>query len=837
MDYLEALGMLLLLAGLFVAISWFFRQKRGYLMLPFLTADSKEFNGQAVSEELAAELQRIDTAQRDLRQLYLRYVLGVDDSTGSSRRPRIARSDRELRAAERSMQELLAAKRSKPARKSEPRTSHVSEISTARVGPQASLGDIATFKVGNNSFSLGQFFSDMKTFWSATDPIGVFSGSIRRHGADILVVVSFNGDEGRPSLWSAVRKMETERTCCEFSSLLRELAFSLYLDIEENPPCTTPEALREYTETILQLKVYFETRDDERTSKALARAVYSFKKALRAEAFGQRMSPLLPILLARTCLVRQQMGLAEELSGIAIDMLPGPSQESESETAAAWCLRGVLYHTLGMFLSAEQNFRLALSNDPRFEQAWRELALLLLDSGRRRHAVKAIGQLSNCMHERLKRMSRKNRKLEEDKRKNKGLRKEIILADLFQEFADIVQDPRLRFGLLRQARAQCWAAARKWPSNTSTFIRLGGLLADHGKMEEALKIYDAARKREPKLFELYNDSGIVYEALKRPAQAAECYRKAITLGPRSGVPHVNLGRIYLDKNNFPVARAEFLKAIAAEPQLAVAYSNLGFALYGMKRYDEAREALQLGLRPDQFGHVMFESDIHNFLGDIYLRKGETETAIAEFRRAVQLNPDWYEPHRLLGYAYRETGDPNAALEEFKIAQKLDPNASDAFHGAGGVLRQMTRLNEAAEEYKQAIKLNGGDAYAHVALSTCYEGLGQAELAAEYRKTALDLGDKQIESKYDRACFWALAGNRKQAMQLLAEALGSGTTTQKQAANDIDLASLRGDTEFAELVLEPHGSADSTFVGAEHRQTTEGTERNSHDAPGPGKKLD
>ncbi|MCU1252357.1 MAG: hypothetical protein JWQ49_5386 [Edaphobacter sp.] len=90
MDYLDALGMFLLIAGLFIALCWCFRQKRGYALLPFLTADDKEFNGQAVSKELTAELQRIDNAQRDLRRLYKRYVLGEDDSASSSGRGRIA---------------------------------------------------------------------------------------------------------------------------------------------------------------------------------------------------------------------------------------------------------------------------------------------------------------------------------------------------------------------------------------------------------------------------------------------------------------------------------------------------------------------------------------------------------------------------------------------------------------------------------------------------------------------------------------------------------------------------------------------------------------------------
>jgi hypothetical protein len=78
------------------------------------------------------------------------------------------------------------------------------------------------------------------------------------------------------------------------------------------------------------------------------------------------------------------------------------------------------------------------------------------------------------------------------------------------------------------------------------------------------------------------------------------------------------------------------------------------------------------------------------------------------------------------------------------------------------------------------------------------------LASESRERALKLTDSQIEDKYERACFWALTGNRKRALQLLSEAISSGDATTKQAANDIDLVSLHGDPEFEALVQEPNG---------------------------------
>jgi tetratricopeptide (TPR) repeat protein len=424
---------------------------------------------------------------------------------------------------------------------------------------------------------------------------------------------------------------------------------------------------------------------------------------------------------------------------------------------------------------------------------------------RRRDALEAINQLGSCVRERLMKMSRQERNAEEERRGNKGLRKEVILTDLFQEF-------RLKY----RALAQCQATARKWRSDTATLIRLGGLLADCGKEEKAIEIYQAAQKREPKLSAIYNEIGNAYVGLNKPDKAAEYYRKAITPEQPSGAPHFNLGRIYRGQNNPTAARAEFLKAIAAEPQLVVAYSNLGFVLHEMKRYDEAQEALQLGLQKDD-SEFMFESAIHNLLGDIYLRKEKVEEAVAEFKQAVQLDPDWSDPHRLLGYTYRTAGDLDKALEEFKTAQKLGADEPEIIYCVGGILRHMRRMADAVEEYKKAVELNRRDAYAYMALAACYKDLGQAELTAECKKTALDLGDSQIESKYDRACFWALAGDPKQALQFLAESFRSGDITEAQAASDIDLAIFHGDADFAAVFQASQRPVDSAVQAAEQGQ--------------------
>ncbi len=67
-------------------------------------------------------------------------------------------------------------------------------------------------------------------------------------------------------------------------------------------------------------------------------------------------------------------------------------------------------------------------------------------------------------------------------------------------------------------------------------------------------------------------------------------------------------------------------------------------------------------------------------GNLYLQRGyeymqqrKWPEAIAEFRRAVELNPDLAIAHAALGWAYYRTGQPDLALQEGEEVLRLEPD--------------------------------------------------------------------------------------------------------------------------------------------------------------------
>lgn len=129
--------------------------------------------------------------------------------------------------------------------------------------------------------------------------------------------------------------------------------------------------------------------------------------------------------------------------------------------------------------------------------------------------------------------------------------------------------------------------------------KLGCVLQEQGKIEDAIASYQSA---------LLRDSGMA---------------KA----------HNNLGSLLQVKGDMAAAEACYRRALAADPGLAEAHNNLGLVQQEAFRYDEAEISYlnALAHRPDM-------GDAHNNLGDLYLRADRLEDAEQAFRRAFETDP-------------------------------------------------------------------------------------------------------------------------------------------------------------------------------------------------------
>jgi tetratricopeptide (TPR) repeat protein len=142
-------------------------------------------------------------------------------------------------------------------------------------------------------------------------------------------------------------------------------------------------------------------------------------------------------------------------------------------------------------------------------------------------------------------------------------------------------------------------------------------------------------------------------------------------------------------------------AVALDPASGVARSNLGAALTGQRRYEEATAELKraTALRPGY-------AEAWNNLGlALAPQPGRLPEAAEAFRRALTVRPGFGEAWNNLGVTLAMRGQGEAALEAFGRAAAADPSSAEARNNLGLALARLGRVQEAAAEFRRALALN------------------------------------------------------------------------------------------------------------------------------------
>jgi serine/threonine-protein kinase len=134
-----------------------------------------------------------------------------------------------------------------------------------------------------------------------------------------------------------------------------------------------------------------------------------------------------------------------------------------------------------------------------------------------------------------------------------------------------------------------------------------------------------------------------------------------------------------------------------------AYYNLGNALQATGQVDEAIAAFRqaIELQPD-FALA------YNNLGDALQSKGQTDEAIAAFRRAVRLRPSWATAHANLGFALYAQGELEAAHTAYQQALRLRPDFAGVYTNLGLLLRARGELRASLAAYQRGHELGSKD---------------------------------------------------------------------------------------------------------------------------------
>ncbi len=76
---------------------------------------------------------------------------------------------------------------------------------------------------------------------------------------------------------------------------------------------------------------------------------------------------------------------------------------------------------------------------------------------------------------------------------------------------------------------------------------------------------------------------------------------------------------------------------------------------------------------------------YNNLGLSFFRKGQLDEAVAQFQKALEINPNDAEAHINLGNALFRKGQPDEAIAQFQKALEINPSDAEAHSNLGNAL--------------------------------------------------------------------------------------------------------------------------------------------------------
>ncbi len=169
-------------------------------------------------------------------------------------------------------------------------------------------------------------------------------------------------------------------------------------------------------------------------------------------------------------------------------------------------------------------------------------------------------------------------------------------------------------------------------------------LQNNGHLEQAILLYEKARRDDPGLKSVGHHLAVLYDARGDGARSLSEYRKALECDPKNPGLLSDFGYYYFERGNLGEAERMLRNALALDPEHQKALCNLGLVLAGQGRFDESFEV---------FSRVVGPAAAHSNVGVLMAKQGHYDQARQAFRQALATDATLPQPKAFLAYLDRQ----------------------------------------------------------------------------------------------------------------------------------------------------------------------------------------
>lgn len=226
-------------------------------------------------------------------------------------------------------------------------------------------------------------------------------------------------------------------------------------------------------------------------------------------------------------------------------------------------------------------------------------------------------------------------------------------------------------------------------------------------------------------------------------EAASEFTKAIKLDPKSAHAHDNLATIFAEKGQLLEALLEFIQALQAEAD---------------------------------------SPTVHHYLASFLAAHGP-DLAISEYRKAIELEPEFSDAHLNLALALADRGQLDEAVAELDIAHSQAPDDEMIQHELASCLIELERYPDAIGHLKKIVKSHPEHVEAYVDLGIAYTAQGFYAEAETVLTKAVEIDDEDFAAHYHLAALYATWGQAQPALDHLETAATQDSEKTRQWLRD------------------------------------------------------
>ena len=330
-------------------------------------------------------------------------------------------------------------------------------------------------------------------------------------------------------------------------------------------------------------------------------------------------------------------------------------------------------------------------------------------------------------------------------------------------------------GEIDRAREAFENITRQKKKFAPAYFKLGQVLATEGFFDDALKEYAKGSQHQDYSGLVLYELAAIFDEKGNTDGAIRLYQRTIEVEPTHAKAHFALGEVLYASGDTVTAVQHYQQALALTPNITDTFYELLEPYFaGLMTPDEAMPILEKAM-------LVLPNDprSHFYAGIIEADAGNIEKAIEHYEKTLEiieadasylqieltlgnLNDVYFK----LGELYHQQGDVNTAVAYFKRALELNPELADRFITQGQSAFDESNYQEAIESLNTHLLLFPEDVSATYLLGQSYEADSDTDSALVFYERTLALDPQRPDVLFKMAHIYRGRKAHQQAVNTL-----------------------------------------------------------------------